>query len=880
MKSIEIRRRFLEFFAGKGHAIVPSAGLIPKDDPTLLFTNAGMVPFKGVFLDTETRDYTTAVSCQKCMRAGGKHNDLENVGQTARHHTFFEMLGNFSFGDYFKAGAIEYAWEFFTKEMKLPVEKLWVTVFETDDEAAGLWQNKAGVAPERIIRMGEKDNFWSMGETGPCGPCSEILIDQGEDVGCGRPECAVGCDCDRFLELWNLVFMQYNRSADGTLTPLSKQCIDTGMGLERLSAVMQGKKTNYDSDLFTPIIKHIEGLTGVRYGADRDHDTSIRAVSDHSRAITFLMSDGVLPGNEGRGYVLRRIIRRAARHGRYLGLTEPFLYKVNEKVIELMGSVYPEIAAASDLISRATRGEEERFFETLERGLALLDEEIARMKENKETTVTGSVAFRLYDTFGFPSDLTADIVKKYGFTVDEEGFSRLMDEQKTKARAAWKGAAGTESVMELYNSLASAGVKSEFVGYHMEAVSSKILCIIKDGAAVDEAVAGDTIEVITEETPFYAESGGQVGDTGVIVGKGFTVEVTDTKRPVADLIVHYSKVTEGRLSVYDPAELVPDIEKRKATARNHTATHILHAILRKTVGSHLRQAGSLVAPRGLRFDFNHFEAISAEELKKIEAEANRAILENHSVTTEVLPYNEAVNKGALAFFGEKYGDTVRMVKVEGVSTELCGGTHVKRSGDIGLIKITGEGSVASGVRRIEAVTGAVALETLNHAEEALKESAQMLKVPKSDVTEKIKKLLETNRELEREIATLKGRDKAGAAESLIDSVKTINGVKVVAAKVETSDPKELREMADTLRIRIGSGIVMLAAAADSKVVLLAAVTRDLTGRFSAGDIIKTLAPVVGGRGGGKADLAQAGGTEPGKIDEALKLFYKKIEETA
>ncbi|MBI5469651.1 MAG: alanine--tRNA ligase, partial [Deltaproteobacteria bacterium] len=827
MISSDIRRRFLEYFAGKGHTVVPSSALIPKDDPTLLFTNAGMVPFKGVFLDEETRGYKTAVSCQKCLRAGGKHNDLENVGQTARHHTFFEMLGNFSFGDYFKVGAIEYAWEFLTKEMKLPVERLWVTVFETDEEAAGIWEKKAGVAPERIVRLGAKDNFWSMGETGPCGPCSEILIDQGADVGCGRPGCAVGCDCDRFLELWNLVFMQYNRSADGTLTPLSKQCIDTGMGLERLSAVMQGKKTNYDSDLFLPIIKHIESLTGVKYGTDHDHDISIRAVADHSRAITFLMTDGVLPSNEGRGYVLRRIIRRAARHGRYLGLKEPFLYKVNDKVIELMGSVYPEITAASELISRATKGEEERFFETLERGLTLLDDEIKILRDKKETVVPGDVAFRLYDTFGFPSDLTADIVRKYGFTVDEDGFSRFMNEQKSKARAAWKGVKGTESAMELYRSLSNAGLKTQFVGYHMEAVSSRVLCIIKDGVSVDEGRAGDTVEVVTEETPFYAESGGQVGDTGVMVGKGFSVEVTDTKRPVGDLIVHYCKVTEGRLSTDDEAELVPDIEKRKATARNHTATHILHAILRKTVGSHLRQAGSLVAPRGLRFDFNHFEAIGTEDLKKIEAEANRVILENFAVTTEVLPYNEAVEKGALAFFGEKYGETVRMVKVDGVSAELCGGTHVKRSGDIGIIKITGEGSVASGVRRIEAVTGTGALDALNQSEDALKETAQMLKVPKTEVPEKIKKLLEANRELEREIASLKGKDKAGAAMSLLDGVRTIKDVKVIAAKVETIDPKELREMADTLRIKLSSGIVVLAASGDSKVILLAAVTRDL-----------------------------------------------------
>ena len=877
MKSFEIRKRFLDYFAKKGHTVVPSSPLVPKGDPTLLFTNAGMVQFKGVFLGDEKKDYTRAVTCQKCMRAGGKHNDLENVGRTARHHTFFEMLGNFSFGDYFKKEAIEFAWEFLTKEMNLPKDRLWVTVFETDDEAAGIWKQTASLPEERIVKMGEKDNFWSMGDTGPCGPCSEILFDQGPKAGCGRPECKVGCECDRYLEIWNLVFMQYDRDAKGKLNPLPRQSIDTGMGLERLTAVMQGKLTNYDTDLFTPIIGRIEELSSVKYGSDAESDVSIKAIADHARAITFLMADGVLPSNEGRGYVLRRIIRRAARHGKFLGMKEPFIHKVNETVVAAMGEVYPEIIRAKDLIARATRGEEERFFETLERGLAMLDTEVRGLKEKKETVIPGSFAFKLYDTFGFPVDLTADIIRKDGLSVDEEGFNALMAEQKKMARASWKGLEGRESSQELYRSLSNAGLKSSFVGYHMDAVSSRVLCLIKNGQTVDSAFSGDEVEVITEETPLYAESGGQTGDTGAIVGSGFTLKVTDTKRPTADLIVHYCRVEEGSISVDDTAELAIDIEARNATRRNHTATHILHAILRKTVGEHVRQAGSLVAPKSFRFDFSHFEQLGPETLKKIEAEANRVILANKEVRTDVLTYQEAVERGALAFFGEKYGEVVRMVQVEGVSAELCGGTHVKRTGDIGLIKITFEGSVAAGVRRLEAVTGEAALDYITQAEDAIREASQLLKAPRAEVADKIRKLFEDARELERENERLKSREKAGAASGLIDSVKQVGGVSVLAAKV-SGDAKELREMADALRQKIGSGIVVLAAEQDSKALILAAVTRDLTERYSAGEIIKRLAPVIGGKGGGKPDMAQAGGSEPGNIGKALEELYKTLQE--
>jgi alanyl-tRNA synthetase len=876
MKSAEIRKRFLDYFARNGHTVVPSSPLVPKGDPTLLFTNAGMVQFKGVFLGEEKREFTRATTCQRCMRAGGKHNDLENVGRTARHHTFFEMLGNFSFGDYFKKEAIEFAWEFLTKEMKLPKDRLWVTVFETDDEAAAMWKKTAALPDERIVRLGEKDNFWSMGDTGPCGPCSEILFDQGPSAGCGRPECAVGCDCDRYLEIWNLVFMQYDRDAEGKLTALPRQSIDTGMGLERLSAVMQGKLTNYDTDLFTPIIGRIEELSSVKYGSDAESDVSIKAIADHARAITFLMADGVLPSNEGRGYVLRRIIRRAARHGRFLGLKEPFIFKVNETVVASMGEVYPEITRAKDLITRATRGEEERFFETLERGLTMLDAEVAGLKARKETVIQGSFAFKLYDTFGFPVDLTADIIRKDGLSVDEDGFNRLMGEQKKMARASWKGLEGRESSQELYRSLSNAGLKSSFVGYHMDVVSSRVLCLIKNGQTVDSAFSGDVIELIAEETPFYAESGGQTGDTGTIVGSGFTLKVTDTRK-AADLTVHYCKVEEGSINVDDTAELVIDIDARNATRRNHTATHILHAVLRKNVGEHVRQAGSLVSPKSFRFDFSHFEPLGPQTLKKIEAEANRAILANKEVRTDVLTYQEAVERGALAFFGEKYAEVVRMVQVEGVSAELCGGTHVKRSGDIGLIKITGEGSVAAGVRRLEAVTGEAALEYISEAEDALREASQLLKAPRTEVPEKIKKLFDDAKELEREIERLKSKEKAGAAGALIDTVKKVGGVSVIAAKV-SGDAKELREMADALRQKIGSGIVVLAAEQDSKALILAAVTRDLTERYSAGEIIKRLAPLVGGKGGGKPDMAQAGGPEPGNIGKAIEELYRTLQE--
>ncbi len=877
MKSEEIRKKFLDYFSGKGHKIVESSSLVPQKDPTLLFTNAGMVQFKGVFLNEEKRDYVRAATCQKCVRAGGKHNDLENVGVTARHHTFFEMLGNFSFGDYFKAEAIEYAWDFLTRVMGLNSEKLWATVYDDDDEAEKIWLERIGIPPERVVRLGEKDNFWSMGDVGPCGPCSEILIDQGPEAGCNKPECAVGCDCDRYLEIWNLVFMQYDRDAQGKLNPLPKPSIDTGMGLERLTAVMQGKKSNYDTDLFIPIIEFIEKITSLKYGADIETDISMRAVADHGRAISFLIADGVLPGNVGRNYVLRRIIRRAVRHGRFLGLHEPFMFRVNKKVIELMGGVYPALSTSENLIERATRGEEERFFETLDRGLELLQEEVERVQAAREKIIPGEFAFKLYDTYGFPLDLTEDIIKKAGLTVDEAAFSKHMEGQREQARRAWKGAGGHTGDTGLYKNLAKDGLRSKFIGYHVDSASSRAILIIKDGKIVDRAGSGDSIELITEETPFYGESGGQVGDRGVIISKDLEVFVTDTKKPLNGLIVHHCNIKKGELHTEDHLELIPDIQRRAAIRRNHTATHIIHAILRRTLGEHTRQSGSFVGADNFRFDFNHFSAIGPDDLKKIETEANAVVLDNIEVKTLELPYEEALQAGALAFFEEKYSGTVRLVQVPGVSKELCGGTHVRRTGDIGLIKVLGESSVASGVRRIEAVTGLSALQEVERLESDLMESSHLLKVPPDGLAEKIEKLIEENRVLDREVEKLRGQRLAGAATDLVAEARRVKGVKVIAAGVESGDPKELREMADSLRTKLGSGIVVLAGSAEGKAVLIAAVTRDLTKKFSAGDIVKRLSPIFGGKGGGKPDIAQAGGGDPAKINRALEEAYSVVE---
>ncbi|HBA26118.1 MAG TPA: alanine--tRNA ligase, partial [Nitrospinae bacterium] len=737
MTGHEIRKKFLDYFKERGHTIVKSSSLIPSADPTLLFTNAGMVQFKDVFLGGEKRDYKRAVSSQKCVRAGGKHNDLEVVGRTARHHTFFEMLGNFSFGDYFKERAIEYGWEFMTEVVKLPKEKLWITVYKDDDEAFKIWNEKIGIPANKIVRLGEKDNFWSMGDTGPCGPCSEIHIDQGEGIGCGRPECNVECDCDRFMEVWNLVFMQYNRDANGKLTPLPNPSIDTGMGLERLSAVAQKVKSNYDSDLLRPIITYTEGLFEKEYGKDSNMDISFRVIADHSRSMTFLIGDGVMPSNEGRGYVLRRIIRRASRHGRMLGKSEPFLFKTSDVVIDLMKDTYPELLDRREYISKVISTEEERFSNTLDFGMKMLNDMVESLKAKRERLIAGEDAFKLYDTYGFPLDLTEDIAKDSGLAVDSAGFNRAMEVQKERARASWKGS-GEEGIKSIYRDIAhkikgtqslSKPQRDMFIGYDTLESEGTVLLLIKGNDMVKSASEGEQVEIVFDKTPFYGESGGQVGDTGKIWNDDVHIDVTDTKKPLQNLIIHNCIVKKGNIKVGDVITISVSNEKRRATALNHSATHLLHTALRDVLGDHVKQAGSLVAPDRLRFDYTHFSAPNIKELHRVEEIVNQKIRENYPVETSVTGLEEAIKKGATALFGEKYGEEVRIVKMGDYSMELCGGTHVRATGDIGLFKIVHEGSVASGIRRIEALTGEGAYKYVRQEEDSLLEIREVLKSP-------------------------------------------------------------------------------------------------------------------------------------------------------
>jgi alanyl-tRNA synthetase len=867
MTSDEIRRSFLNYFAERGHRIVPSSGLVPKKDPSLLFTNAGMVQFKGVFLREETRDYQLATTSQKCVRAGGKHNDLENVGKTARHHTFFEMLGNFSFGEYFKAGAIEMAWDLLIRKWGLPEEKMWATVYHDDDEAFDLW--KKIVREDRIVRLGEKDNFWAMGDTGPCGPCSEIVIDQGLGIGCGRPDCAVGCECDRFLELWNLVFMQFNRDEEGAFHPLAKPCIDTGMGLERISAILQGVKSNYDTDLFIPIIRAVEMISRTAYGQNPRSDVSMRVIADHSRATTFLISDGVLPSNEGRGYVLRRIMRRAMRHGKMLGLDEPFLYRTSETVVDIMQGAYPELRETWPFVSRVIRNEEERFSETLDSGLKLLREEIQKTRDRKDKTLSGEVAFRLYDTFGFPLDLTADIVQEEGLGLDENEFEVHMEGQRQKSKQAWQGI-GEKRAKEIYHRLSSEGVRTEFTGYHEIQTDSKILKLIRGTDIVSSASEGEEVEVITEKTPFYGETGGQVGDRGVIFHEKFSLEVTDTQRPLEDMIVHHARVKRGVVKEGIEASLWVDKERRVPTMLNHTATHLLQAALREALGTHVHQAGSLVAPDRLRFDFTHFAPVEKEALLRIEALVNEKIRENLKLDTTVMDVDEALRTGAMALFGEKYGDQVRVVMISDISKELCGGTHSERTGDLGFFKILSETGIAAGVRRIEALTGDKAYRFVQEEEQELQQAAALLKTQPGKVAARVERLLEEQKELEREKSSLEARLAHQEIRDLLPLVRESKGVKVLSARVDGKDPKRLREFLDQLKTRIGSGIVLLGSRQEEKVSLIMGVTADLTGRFNAGALIKKIAGTVRGTGGGRPDFAQAGGSDPEKLDEALK----------
>ena len=870
MTSDEIRRAFLNYFEERGHRAVRSSSLIPQNDPTLLFTNAGMVQFKGVFLGEETRDYKRATTSQKCVRAGGKHNDLEIVGKTARHHTFFEMLGNFSFGDYFKKEAIEMGWELLIRQWGLPTEKMWVTIYLDDDEAFHLWR-RVGVAEDRIVRLGEKDNFWAMGETGPCGPCSEIVIDQGEGVGCGRPDCRVGCDCDRFLELWNLVFMQFNRDSEGRLHPLAKPSIDTGMGLERISAILQGVKSNYETDLFKPIFKEIERVSRVPYGEDPRSDTSLRVIADHSRAATFLISDGVLPSNEGRGYVLRRIMRRAMRHGKLLGVDGPFLYQVSSKVVDLMKEAYPELRETEAFASKVIENEEGRFSETLDSGLKILREELEQLEKEEKKVLSGEVAFRLYDTFGFPLDLTTEILQERGMSFDEEGFRAQMDEQKQKSKQAGLGISEGK-MKEVYRRLANEGVKTVFLGYEEIQSESKILRLIKGDEIVPFAVEGDVVEVVTEETPFYGEAGGQVGDRGTIFHEEFSLEVENTIKPAEGLIVHQTRVKRGKVREGLLAVLRVDGDRRRAITLNHTGTHLLQAVLREVLGDHVHQAGSLVSPERLRFDFTHFASMEKEELERVEALVNQKIRENLELKTKIMDVEDALQTGAMALFGEKYGEKVRVVMVSDFSIELCGGTHSSRTGDIGLLKIVSESGVAAGVRRIEALTGEGAYRLIKEEERELWEIASSLKSVPGELSSRIERLLERQRELERELSSFQDKLAYQELSNLLPFIKEVRGVKVLSAKVDGKDIKRMREFVDQLKGKIGSGIILLGGESQNKVSLIMGVTSDLTHRFKANELIKKIALRIGGTGGGRADFAQAGGTDSQKLDEALKAI--------
>jgi alanyl-tRNA synthetase len=874
MTASEIRDKFLKFFEAYGHTIVPSSSLIPKDDPTLLFTNSGMVQFKDCFLGLEDRGYTRATSSQKSVRAGGKHNDLENVGYTARHHTFFEMLGNFSFGDYFKKESIAWGWEFLTEKMALSKEKLWITIYQDDDEAFEIWNKEMGVPAERIVRMGMESNFWMMGETGPCGPCSEILYDQGSSVGCGRPECSVECDCDRHLEIWNHVFTQFDRDKDGNFNPLPKPNIDTGMGLERLAAIVQGVQSNYDTDLFTPIIQGIARISGRVYGTNADADASMRVIADHSRAVTFLIGDGVMPSNEGRGYVLRRILRRAARHGKLLGLDRPFLHEVVSIVVDTMKDAYPDLIEKESYIRKVMVNEEQRFIETLDTGLRILGEEVAILMNKGEKIIPGEVVFKLYDTYGFPVDLTADIVRKDGLSLDMEGFEKAMEAQREKARESWKGS-GEQAFADSYKRLSVRGIATTFIGYHgITEATARVTAILKKDAEVDEVSAGDNAEIFLDETPFYGEKGGQVGDTGVISGDGYLFEVWDAQCPTDTLITHIGKMKQGTIRVGDVVNLKVDESSRRATEAHHSGTHVLNAALKKTLGDHIKQAGSSVTPERLRFDFTHFARIESEELDAIETIANDYIRRNADVNTRVLPKEEAMKTGAAAVFDEKYSDNVRVVKMGDFSMELCGGTHVNRTGDIGALKVIGESAVAAGVRRIEAVTGAEAIKYFKAVESELKKAAGLLRANPMELAERIEKIQKHQKELERDIDALKSKLAAKDSADLISKAKEIKGVHVLTAVVEAPDVKTLRDFGDKLRDKMHSGVILLGSEVEGKAMLLCMVTKDLASRYHAGNIIKAVAPVVGGSGGGRPDMAQAGGPNP----ENLKQALAKLEE--
>ena len=923
MTSNEIRTRFLEFFASRGHRVVPSSSLVPANDPTLLFSNAGMNQFKDVFLGRERRDYSRATTSQKCVRAGGKHNDLEQVGRTTRHHTFFEMLGNFSFGDYFKKQAIPWAWELITKDFAIPAEKLYVTVFREDDEAEEIWAQDVGVPRDRIFRMDEKDNFWQMGDTGPCGPCSEIHYDMGIAASDqGHTDCKFPCDCGRYVELWNLVFMQFNRDEQGVMTPLPKPSIDTGAGLERLASVLQGKLSNFETDLFRPLIDEAAALANVEYGANHDTDVSLRIIADHARSATFLISDGVLPSNEGRGYVLRLIMRRALYHGQTLGLNEPFLYKIGSRVVDMMKDAYPELVQTATHIARAIKIEEERYAITTRLGLERLEQVPIVLSEGIEipfhkyreharefggkfpapsqapiiygalysrtgrslppsglSWVPGDELFKLHDTFGLRPEFVEDIVKNCGLTIDRVGYEAEMLKQRERARASWKGAE-KKIASPVYLKLAEDG-KTVFDGYTQTTSDDcRIMALVVNGETVSEVQAGAKVEIILDHTPFYAESGGQIGDTGHLVAPGTDHEVAhiqDTYHPVSGLTVHKAVAREG-LRMGDVVTAVVDVERRDATRRNHTATHLLHAALRKTLGTHVKQAGSLVAPDRLRFDFTHYTGVGEQDLLDIEDLVNDRVLKNEEVVTTVMDLDAAVSTGAMALFGEKYADQVRVLTIDDFSKELCGGTHVRRTGDIGLFKVVSEGSVAAGTRRIEAVTGTGVLEQLRRQSQSLAQASEALRAKPEALIEAIEKLTESEKKLRKEMEAQQMKRAASAAGDLVQQAREIKGVRVLAARVEVTDRSAMRQMVDDLRGKLQSGVIVLGSVADGRVSLIAAVTKDLTAKLDAGKIVKQAATYVEGSGGGRKDLAEAGGKNPAKLDESIQAVPGIIEQ--
>jgi alanyl-tRNA synthetase len=865
MTGNEVRRQFLDYFKRHNHQVVRSSSLVPHEDPTLLFINAGMVQFKRVFLGEEKRDYLRAATSQKCVRAGGKHNDLENVGYTARHHTFFEMLGNFSFGDYFKERAIEFAWDLLTNGFGLPADKLYASIYLDDEEAYGLWRKVVGLPDTRLVRFGEKDNFWSMGDTGPCGPCSEIIIDRGEAFGCGRPGCTVGCECDRYLEIWNLVFMQFNRDAAGTMTPLPKPSIDTGMGLERIASVVQQTPTNFDTDLIRPIIAKTEEMTGIGFGAGAVADVAMKVIADHSRAAVFLIGDGILPSNEGRGYVLRRILRRAIRYGRNIGLNRPFLHETARVVFDIMRPAYPELTEAGAFITNVLHNEEVRFLNTLDNGLKLLNETLADLKARGRTEVPGAVMFKLYDTFGFPVDIVRDVVRDEAMTLDMNGFDAEMEKQRAKSRTVTT----FSRISEAYKSLSADGFKPEFVGYDLLTAESRIVLMVSEDREAVDAPGGTAVDVVTERTPFYAESGGQAGDLGRLIGPEGEMAVAATIKDPTGIIIHKGTIRSGRLRKGDTVTLMVDADAREATALNHTATHILHAELRALLGDHVKQAGSLVSPERLRFDFTHFSQLDPQMLERLETRVNQRIRANVPARIEEMDAERAFQSGAMALFEEKYGDRVRVISLAEFSKELCGGTHTSRTGDIGLFKIISEASVAAGVRRIEALTGHAALEVVQSAGRTLQEAGHLLREKPEALPQRIRKVLADTRALEREIEQLKGRLTTASVADLGADVLDVGGVGVLVKKVEADSPAALRELLDRFKDRVKSGVIVLGSAGAGKAMLAAGVTPDLTGRFHAGNIIKQAAAKVGGKGGGRPDMAQAGGSQPENLDQAL-----------